>query len=85
VVGPLFTRLDSKGALPLVVRFQHLHPLCIGREANAGNTRTTGKFMTLVEFSNFTFDPADDIEWVSNVKFIPLGRLGASGMFGWGR
>ena len=28
--------------------------------------------MILVEFSNLTFDPADDIERVSNVKSIPL-------------
>jgi hypothetical protein len=31
--------------------------------------------MILVEFSNLTFEPADDIEWVSNVKFIPLGTI----------
>jgi hypothetical protein len=39
---------------------------CIGREANAGNTRATSKFMILVEFSNLTFGPTDEIEWVSN-------------------
>ena len=57
-----------------MVRFQHLHPICIGRQANVGNKRTTSKLMILVEFSNLTFDPEADITWVSNVKFIPLGR-----------
>jgi hypothetical protein len=56
----------------LVVRFQHLHPLCIGREANVGNKRTTSKSLILVEFLNLTFDLEADIKWVSNVKFIPL-------------
>ena len=57
-----------------MVRFQHLHPVCIGRQANVGNKRTTSKFMILVEFSNLTFDSETDITRVSNVKFIPLGE-----------
>jgi hypothetical protein len=61
-----------------VVRFQHLHPICIGREANVGNRRTTSKLMILVEFLNLTFDFEADITRVSNVEFIPLGDLGAN-------
>jgi hypothetical protein len=59
-------------AAVLVVRFQHLHPICISHQANVGNKRTTSKFMILVEFLNLTFDPEADIKRVSNVKFIPL-------------
>jgi hypothetical protein len=58
-----------------VVRFQHSHPIRISREANAGNKRTTGKLVILVEFLNSTFDPDADITRVSNVGFIPLDRL----------
>jgi hypothetical protein len=62
----------------LVVRFQHLHPIRIGLEANVGNKRTTSKLMILVEFLNLTFDPEIDIKLVSNVKFIPLAHIGPS-------
>jgi hypothetical protein len=55
-----------------MVRFQHLHPICIGHQANVGNKRTTSKFMILVEFLNLTFDLEAGIKRVSNVKFIPL-------------
>ncbi len=55
-----------------MARFQYLHPICIGREANIGNKGTTSKPMILVEFLNLRFDLEADIKRVSNVKFIPL-------------
>jgi hypothetical protein len=45
----------------LVARFQHLHPICIGREANVGDKRTTSKLMILVEFLNLAFASEADI------------------------
>jgi hypothetical protein len=58
-----------------VVRFQHLHPICIAARTNVGNKETTSKLMFLVELLNLTFDFETNIEWVSNVKFVPLEQF----------
>jgi hypothetical protein len=55
-----------------VARFQHLHAICIQREANVGNRRTIGRLVILVGFINLIFDPEADTKRASNVKSVPL-------------